>query len=168
MRPRYFAILLFLFGAGCAQKPSGPEIYKTWYQPYLEYQSFQSENEDLEKQLNKGLQLYLKKDYQGAFEVFSSILEIYSDHQITASFYTALCLMEMEVVSPEQKTIVESMFQDVIKQGRNPFVRQAAWYLALFYFKNSDDSAAIPILEVLAHDEGIYKEEAGKLLEKVK
>lgn len=162
-------ILIIIQWFGCMEeKPSDYQIYQEFYAPYSKYTSFESKETTLKKQLNQGLDSYLKSDFESAFNQFSLILEIYMEHQITASFYSALSLMEMKNSSPEQKEIVESLFIDIIKHNRNPFTRQAEWYLALFYFKNFDGDKARPFLENLANSEGEFQSESQAILAKVK
>ena len=152
------------------QSPSLPdaEIYEKYYQPYTTYETFKSKDANLEKQLNQGLELYLAEKYPESFDVFSMILESNFQKQITASFYSGLCLLEMQGTSPELREIVESLFLDIIRQGRNPFVRQAQWYLGLFYLKNLDGEKSIPVLKLLTEKEGEFYEEAKEILPLIK
>lgn len=168
MKNTSWIALLFLL-LGCQEnKPTDDQIFNEYYTPYLEYTSFKSKEATLEKQLNEGLTYYLAQNYEAAFDRFSIILEAYIENQITATFYAALCLIEMEVSSPEQKEIVESLLIDTINQNRNPFIREAEWYLSLFYFKNFDGEKALPLLENLAKTKGTFQVESQAILAKVK
>lgn len=148
--------------------PSDFEIFKEFYQPYTEFKTFKTASPDLEKKLNEGLKLYLSKEYNDAFDVFSGILGSPFEKEITASFYSGLCLMNSDFSSPELKETVESLFIDLIKHNRNPFTRQANWYLSLFYFKNNDGEKALPLLEFLAESEGPFQTESKTILAKVR
>lgn len=164
-----FALVLLLFGLGglgCGDQAqlSSQKLYDKYYQPYDQFSSFKSKDSLLENQLNSALGDYLTKNYHAAFEKFSYILAQESENQITATYYTALTLLEMPHSSPDRNILIQNLFNDLIKQDRNPFREGAIWYLALHHLKIGQTQEAVSNLEKLQSPEGRYFANAKTLL----
>lgn len=162
-------LLFFSFGLliACQNKPthSSQELYNQYYQPFEEFSSFKSKDTLLENQLNKALESYLEKNYHGAFEQFSFILSQGNENQITATFYTALSLLEMKHSTPDQNILLQNLLTDLFEQGRNPFAEDAKWYLALHHLKIGQRKDAITSFERLVSLKGKYEVKAKEILE---
>ncbi len=162
----FFGICLFL---GCQDQKqiTSQAIFVEYYAPYKEYTSFKSRDSLLENQLNEALQNYLNHNYQKAFEQFSGILAQNNENQITATFYTALSLIEMPNSTPDQNILIENLFADLHQRGHNPFQEDALWYRSLHQLKVGKKREAIIGFEKLKTMSGKYFEQVNDILEKI-
>jgi hypothetical protein len=57
---------------------------------------------------------------------------------------------------------------DVISDNNNLFIETAKWYLALCYVKTDEREKAIQHLEAIKSEGGIYKNDAKKIIRKLR
>ncbi len=62
----------------------------------------------------------------------------------------------------------EQSFGNVIDDNNNLYIDQAEWYLALCYLNTNEMIKAKQLFEAIKRDEGIYKNDARKILRKMK
>ncbi|MEI8225392.1 MAG: hypothetical protein WCG82_05640 [Bacteroidota bacterium] len=59
-------------------------------------------------------------------------------------------------------------FQILINNNNNLYIDQAQWYLALCYVKTDEREKAIQQLEIIKKEGGIYRNDAKKIIRKLK
>lgn len=110
----------------------------------------------------EALMKFQKKDYEVASNMFEEIL-INNPDNIALRFYNGISLIETEKYDEAIKS-----FNIILEDNDNLYVEHAEWYLALCYLKKEQvEDARIQLLRIANEEDGFYKEDAKKILEKL-
>jgi len=135
------------------------QYYKA-YEPPTSQRSGQSEiNSDF---LNMALDLYNTHDYKTAAIFFNKVLES-NPGDMQSELLNGVANFENKKY-PEAK----QSFVNVINNEKNLFIETAKWYLSLCYVNTDEKEKAIQQLKVIEKEGGIYRNEAKRLIRKLK
>ncbi|HPE85721.1 MAG: hypothetical protein PHU97_09880 [Bacteroidales bacterium] len=110
----------------------------------------------------EALMKFQKKEFEAASQMFEQILVKESDN-IALRFYSGISYIETE----KYDKAIEA-FNYIIENNDNLYVEHAEWYLALCYLKQEKTSEArIQLLRIANEEDGFYKADAEKILEKL-
>jgi hypothetical protein len=152
-----FALILVVGGLWyiLSNKPYSTEkLVSKYYKPahpLLQVRSAEIKNDDA---LVTAFKYYKDNDFTNALTYFNSL-----EHQITAKFYSGVCLIELE----KYNQAIES-FITVINDNDNLFVEQANWYLGLIYLMDNQKNRAIEQFEKISKDNNYYSAQAKEIL----
>lgn len=146
------------------QKTGKKELLQTYYQVYpsINNQRSSTDRSDLNKELNKALNLYDESRYRAASKYFSLVLER-SPSNALSQFYLAICYIENEKYSAAE----EYLHDLILKQG-HLFWEQSHWYLAMVYLKQDRKVNLEDMLERIIQENMTYKDDAKKLLRSIR
>jgi tetratricopeptide (TPR) repeat protein len=132
--------------------------YKT-YEPATGQRSLQSEtNADF----TLALEFYNTHDYAKAAVLFNKVVEN-NPKDMQSTLLSGISNFENNKY-PEAKR----SFGNVISDNDNLYIDQAEWYLALCYVKTNDREKAIQQFEMIRREGGFYRNDAKKILRKLK
>lgn len=157
------ALLLIVFRVAFPpQDPVEPkQLYTEYYRPYDGSNEIRSDEKVPTSMLDAAFDPYLEGDYVVAGTAFQAILDSFPDNA-RAHFYRGIC--HLESGAPDQATV---SFRRVIADGKNLFLTQAHWYLALTCLRQTDRPCAQAELKTLQEGTGLYKDLAEEILEKL-
>jgi len=150
-------IILRPFGAS---DPS--RLYEKYYEPLnVAGDVYRSEEPSTEKSmLASGLLLYQARDYAGAEETLTEVVEA-SPRNALASLYLGLSKME------------NSKFDEAVALFRNnlyeldQYIPETQWYLSLCYLKTEKPAEAVKELELLVDRGGYFGNQAVEVLRRL-
>lgn len=153
------AVLLFFF-----LNREKPDLYsplaKISPAPYLPTE-LRGEDVNAEEIFNKGMSLYLNKDFNAAVPLLErAVIESPENPQFNFYYGVTLLLNQMYEKSIEKLTdasVLESAYGD-----------EANWYAAQAYLKMNQPEQAIKLLQKLAQPPGLLGEKAANLLQEIK
>jgi tetratricopeptide (TPR) repeat protein len=131
---------------------------KVYESPTVQRSAIAETNNDF----SLALEFYNTHDYQKAAILFSKILEK-NPKDMQSELLNGVANFEDEKY-PEAKL----SFDKIIYDDNNLFIETAKWYLALCYVKTDEKSKAIRQLEIITKEGGIYKNNAKKIIRKLK
>lgn len=152
-----FALILVVGGLWyiLSNKPYSTEkLVSKYYKPahpLLQVRSAEIKSDDA---LATAFKFYKENDFTNALKYFSEL-----DNQITAKFYSGVCLIELE----KYNQAVES-FISIINDNDNLYVEQANWYLGLIYLMDNQRSKAIEQFVKISKEESFYSSQATEIL----
>ncbi len=144
--------------------PSGdPEkLYAAFYNPMVTLSPVtRGLSSDLAVQYNEAIELYNKGNYALAASMFQDVMVEDAFFMAPAFFYG---ITQMELGNYSQSV---SSLSFVVGQAQE-YMKEAQWYLGLSYLKIGDTAKAIPYFKALSESEGFYRDQAGKLLRRLK
>lgn len=110
----------------------------------------------------EALMKFQKKEFEVASGMFEEIL-INNPDNIALRFYNGISYIETEKYDEAIKS-----FNIILKDKDNLYVEHAEWYVALCYLKKEQvEDARIQLLRIANEEDGFYKEDAKKILEKL-
>ncbi len=141
---------------------SNEEIIERYYRAYEPPAAQRSVKTETNEVFSLALDYYNTHDYKNAAHYFSKVLEM-DPQNMHSSFLKGVANFE-EKKYPEAK----QSFANVINDNNNLFIENAKWYLALCYIKTDERDKALRQLEIIRTEGGLYKDEARKIIRKLK
>ena len=108
------------------------------------------------------LEYYNTHDYENAAILFNKVLQS-NPRDMQSVLLNGVSNFEGKKY-PEAK----QSFSKIINDNNNLFVETANWYLALCYVKTDDREKAVQQLDLIKKEGGIYRDDAKKILRKLK
>lgn len=141
---------------------SSEEIMNRYYKAYEPPTSQRSANSGTDADFTLALQCYNTHDYNKAAILFSKVLESRPNDMQTVLLKGVSNFEEKKY--PEAK----QSFGKVIDDKNNLYIDQAEWYLALCYINTNERDKAVRLLTIISKEDGIYKNDAKKIIRKLK
>jgi tetratricopeptide (TPR) repeat protein len=155
---------LILLGGGyfiTTLKQSNEALYRrnfTAYQPPSVARSAETRYTDFQRAMD----LYKKSNFAAAASCLKNYLKSNPEESEAMMVYG---ISEMQVNNfPEAKT----SFRSLLGNADNLYIDVAQWYLALCYVKTNEKNEAVRQLEAIIPSNSIYREDARKLLKKLR
>jgi tetratricopeptide (TPR) repeat protein len=164
---KYAAVLAILVAIGAIAVFSGKnlssdEIFNKYYTEYAPPTAHRTGTSVTNADFTLALEFYNTHDYEKAASLFSKVLKT-NPRDMQSVLLKGISNFEFQQY-PEAK----QSFVDVISDNNNLFIETAKWYLALCYIKTNEREKAIQHLEAIKNEDGIYKNEAWKIIKKLK
>jgi tetratricopeptide (TPR) repeat protein len=137
------------------------QLIEKFYEPNVASVTFRG-NDSNENLLAHAMELYNKKEYKQAIQIFESILRE-DKSKIGLNLYSGISYMEIKEYEQANER-----FQRIIDNKPNPFVESATWYLGMCYIMTENQDKAIEQFEILAKGDGFYKKNAKKILRRMR
>ena len=152
-------VSFFLFRPGPPVPPE--ELFAIYYEPYNASLELRTDTIIPRDLLEPAFAKYEKSEYDSAQQAFDEILVRYPSHP-RATFYLGMCQLELENLADAEKS-----FQFVLDHGKNLYLYQAAWYLALVCLKQEDKTCVRENLAPLTKQSNTYREGAENILQEL-
>jgi len=110
----------------------------------------------------KGIDYYAVSDYMNAARYFGKVLKADPGNMV-ATMYNGTSNYELS-----NYPVSEEMFHKVIINNDNLFIEDAQWYLALCYFRTSEDKKAIELLKEIKSSRSLHRKDAAAILRALK
>jgi tetratricopeptide (TPR) repeat protein len=133
-----------------------------YYKAYEPPTSQRSAKSGADADFTLALEFYNTHDYNKAAELFSKVLESKPNDMQTVLLKGVSNFEEKKY--PEAK----QSFGKVIDDKNNLYIDQAEWYLALCYINTNERDKAERLLTIISKEDGIYKNDAKKIIRKLK
>jgi len=144
------------------KKASDNKIVSQFYKPYDVTLVNRSANEDLSETIREALYKYESQEYIEAIALFEQILDK-NPQMIASHLYTGISFLEIE-----EYNNAGISFNKVISQNDNLYIEQAEWYLGMVYLFTNEKEKARKQFRKIKNGEGYYRDEATKILRKLK
>jgi tetratricopeptide (TPR) repeat protein len=134
------------------------QYYKTYEPPTALRSGLAAVNNDF----TLALQFYNTRNYEKAAVLFNKVL-MSNPRDMQSELLNGVANFE-DKKYPDAK----ESFVTVINDNNNLFIETAKWYLALCYVKTDEKDKAIRQLELIRDEGGIYRNDAKKIIRKLK
>lgn len=134
------------------------QYYRTYQAPTTQRSGFTATNDDF----SLAMEFYDTHDYKNAAILFNKVLESNPGDMQT------LLLNGVSNFEENKYPEAEKSFIRVIDDNSNLFIETAKWYLALCYVKTNEKEKAIQQLEIINNEGSLYRNEAKKIIRKLK
>ena len=141
---------------------SSEEIMNRYYKAYEPPTTQRSGQSVTNADFTLALEFYNTHDYEKAAIFFNKVLES-NPRDMQSVLLNGVANFE-DKKYPDAK----QSFVNVINDNNNLFIETAKWYLALCYVKTDEREKAIQQLEIIKKDGGIYRNDAKKIIRKLK
>jgi tetratricopeptide (TPR) repeat protein len=138
------------------------EIIDRYYKAYEPPTTFRSGAVAINNDFTLALQFYNTRDYEKAAALFNKVLKS-NPMDMQSALLNGVSNFE-DKKYPDAK----ESFVTVINDNNNLFIESAKWYLALCYVQTNEKDKAVKQLEMIKNDGGIYKNDAKKIIRKMK
>jgi tetratricopeptide (TPR) repeat protein len=138
------------------------QIIDRYYKAYEPPTTLRSGIVAINNDFTLALKFYNTRDYEKAAALFNKVL-ISNPRDMQSALLNGVSNFE-DKKYPDAK----ESFVSVINDNNNLFIETAKWYLALCYVKTNEKDKAIKQLEMIRNDGGIYKNDAKKIIRKMK
>jgi tetratricopeptide (TPR) repeat protein len=164
---RYAAAVAVLVVAGGVTMFTGKNlstetIMKQYYRVYEPPTNQRSAVSAGDADFTMALEFYNTHDYKKAAILFNKVLESKPNDMQTVLLNGVSNFEEKKY--PEAK----KSFGKVIDDNNNLYIDQAQWYLALCYLNTNEKGKAKDLLKVIGKEDGIYKNDANKIIRGLK
>ncbi len=152
-----FALVLVVGGLWyiLSNKPQSTEqLVNKYYKPAHPILQIRSVEASKENAMDQAFKFYRENNFNSALTYFKTL-----ENQITAKFYSGVCLIELQQYSQA----IES-FVFVINDNDNLFVEQSEWYLGLIYLMDNQKYSAIKQFEKISSENSFYSAQANEIL----
>lgn len=152
-----FALVLVVGGLWyiLSNKPQSTEqLVNKYYKPAHPILQIRSVEANKENAMDQAFKFYRENNFNSALTYFKTL-----ENQITAKFYSGVCLIELQQYSQA----IES-FVFVINDNDNLFVEQSEWYLGLIYLMDNQKDSAIKQFEKISSENSFYSAQANEIL----
>ena len=141
---------------------SSDEIINHYYKVYEPPTAQRSGQPETNSDFTKALALYNIHDYREAAVLFSKVVE-HNPRDMQSELLNG-------VANFGDKKYVEAKqsYVKVINDNNNLFIETAKWYLALCYVQTKEREKAIQQLETIKKEDGIYSNDAKKIIRRYK
>lgn len=137
-------------------------IVTEFYKPYDVTLINRSANTSITPLMREALYKYENQEYKEAISLFRDILEL--NPEMTAShLYSGISYLEIEEYTHAKQSLTA-----VLEHNDNLYMEQADWYLGIVYLLNDERDKANLQFQKIREKDGFYKEEAAKILRKLK
>jgi tetratricopeptide (TPR) repeat protein len=164
LRLAYVVASVFLVGVVSVlylgREAAYEKLFTEYYQPYPNIAS-SVRGELTDDKLQGAMQQYDAGDFKAALKLLQEILAAEPDNA-TAQFYAGICYLK----SHEAPKALANL-QRVIAQHDERLTEPAEWHVALVHLQKNDLANAKATLNGIIAKNGIYKEQAMKLLEQL-
>lgn len=144
------------------KKVNDNRIVSQFYKPYDVTLVNRSAATEINSLMGEAMYLYDNMKYQEAIVLFEKILEVNPEY--TASFlYSGISYLELK-----EYTKAGMLFNKVIEHNDNLYLEQANWYLGMVYLITNDKEKARKQFKKIKKSDGIYSDEAARILRKLK
>jgi hypothetical protein len=164
---RYAAVIAVLVLIGTItmlphKNLSNEGIISKYYKVYEPPTSQRSAQSATDADFTLALEFYNTHDYDKAAIYFNKVLENKPNDMQT--------VLLKGVANFEEKKYPEAKqsFVNVIDNKDNLYVDQAQWYLALCYLQTNETEKAKKIFKIIGKDNGIYRNDANKIIKGLK
>jgi tetratricopeptide (TPR) repeat protein len=151
-----------LFSGKNGKNLSSEEIIDRYYKAYEPPTSQRSGQSEANADFTLALEFYNTHDYEKAAIFFSKVLE--SNPRDMQS----VLLNGVANFDDQKYPDAKQSFVNIINDNNNLFIETAKWYLALCYVKTDEREKAIQQLEIIKKEGGIYRNDAKKIIRKLK
>jgi tetratricopeptide (TPR) repeat protein len=147
---------------------SNKDLFKKYMMPYelvLTNRSDANVSVDLATEqvlMEQAKKFYDVEDYEQAIHYFEKVLDLNST-KMDASLYSGISYMETK-----QYEKAGASFSKVIEHHDNNFLEKAEWYLGLCFLATNETERARRQFAQIASGNGYYKDDAFKVLRKMK
>ncbi|MCX6320762.1 MAG: tetratricopeptide repeat protein [Bacteroidia bacterium] len=141
---------------------SSDEIMNRYYKVYEPPTGQRSVQSGTNADFTLALKFYNTHDYEKAAILFNKVVES-NPKDMQSTLLNGIVNFENNKY-PEAKR----SFGNVINDNNNLYIDQAQWYLALCYVKTDEREKAIQQLEIIKKEGGIYRNDAKKIIRKLK
>lgn len=132
--------------------------YKTYEPPTTQRSVLTTSNNDF----TMALEFYNTHNYEKAAILFNKVLKSDPKDMQSTLLYGVANFEDKKYPDAKQS------FVNVINDNNNLFIESAKWYLALCYVKTDDKKKAVQQLEMIKSEGGIYKNDAKKIIRRLK
>jgi tetratricopeptide (TPR) repeat protein len=132
--------------------------YKTYEPPSTQRSALTISNSDF----TMALDLYNTHNYEKAAILFNKVLKTNPKDMQSTLLYGVANFEDKKYPDAKQS------FVNVINDNNNLFIESAKWYLALCYVKTNDKEKAVQQLKMIKSEGGIYKNDAKKIIRRLK
>ena len=141
---------------------SSEKIMKQYYKVYEPPTNQRSAQAGGDTDFSLAIEFYNTHDYEKAAVLFSKVLEKKPNDMQTVLLKGVANLEEKKY--PEAK----QSFGKVIDDKNNLYIDHAQWYLALCYLNTDETAKAKELFKIIAKENGIYKDDAKKIIRGLK
>jgi tetratricopeptide (TPR) repeat protein len=141
---------------------STEKIMKRYYKAYEPPTSQRSAQSGTDADFTLALEFYNTHDYEKAAILFNKVLDNKPNDMQTVLLKGVSNFEEKKY--PEAK----QSFGKVIDDKNNLYIDQAQWYLALCYLNTNETDKAKLLLKLIGKEDGIYKNDAKKIIRGLK
>jgi len=141
---------------------SSEEIMNRYYKAYEPPTSQRSGQSETNADFTLALEFYNTHDYEKAAIFFNKVLES-NPRDMQSVLLNGVANFE-DKKYPDAK----QSFVNVINDNNNLFIETAKWYLAMCYVKTDEREKAFQLLEIIKKEGGIYRNDAKKIIRKLK
>jgi tetratricopeptide (TPR) repeat protein len=164
---RYAAVIAALVLIGSlvifpGKSLSNDEIMNQFYKTYEPALNQRSANSNADADFTLALEYYNTHDYNNAAKLFSKVIEK-KPNDMQSVLLNGVSNFE-DKKYPEAK----QSFGKVIDNKNNLYIDQAQWYLALCYINTNEKDKAQRLLTIISKEDGVYKNDAKKIIRKLK
>lgn len=165
--PKYAAVIAGLVLIGSitmfpGKNLSSEEIINRYYKAYEPPTTQRSGQSGTNADFTLALEYYNTHDYQNAAILFNKMVES-NPKDMQSTLLNGITNFEKNKYSEAKRS-----FGNVINDNNNLYIDQAQWYLALCYVKTDEREKAIQQLEIIKKEGGIYRNDAKKIIRKLK
>lgn len=140
---------------------SSQKLFEQHYQVANISNTLRSSETSDNNALNNAIAHYKNSEYQHAADIFDPIINK-EPNSFGLLFYAGIAHMETGDI---QKA--KNYFQQIIINGKNPFVQKAHWYIAMCYLSLDDRDQAMHYLRYLVEEETDYSKKAKSVLRRL-
>ncbi len=155
-------VLLGSTGLLTMKSMTNEEIIDRFYQPYEGVSPSRSQQAFVNQDYSRALDYYNIGDFRNAALFFGKVLSNDPRYMESTMYYGVAKYEENNYPEAVQK------FKTVVDDGKNLYMEDAQWYLALCYIQTDDKNLAINQLSLIKNSESIYSKTARKILRKLK
>lgn len=137
------------------------KIFNKYYETYKPL-NVRSGFSEIDKMYRNALTAYQKEDYEKALTLFEEVLEL-DQSRMEANLMTGVSNMELDEYEE-----ANSSFRKVINHNDNLFIEHAEWYIGFCYIKTDNTDKAIMQFARIASGNSLNKDEAKRILRKIK
>jgi tetratricopeptide (TPR) repeat protein len=143
----------YLFRVAFNTTDSSQKLFNEYFAPEYDLMTVRSITSSTTV-LNTGMNHFANRDYAEAIESFNQMPD-----NMLGRLYAGFSFMHLE-----QYDDAEKKFKEIIDDGNNMFIDQAAWHLGLCYLATDETEQAKTILTDIANSNTFYESKALELL----
>ncbi len=144
------------------KKLGSEEIMNRYYRAYEPATNQRSFKVTVNDNFNQALEFYRIHDFSNAAIYFRKVVQSEPKNMYSTLLYGISSFEDKKY--PEAKI----SFGKVIDNNNNLYIDQAQWYLALCYINTDEKEKALQMLEKIKQESSIYKNDAIKIIRKLK
>lgn len=141
---------------------SSDEIIDHYYKAYEPPTTQRSALTNTNNDFTLALEFYNTHNYEKAAILFNKVLKTNPKDMQSTLLYGVANFENKKYPDAKQS------FVNVIKDNNNLFIETAKWYLALCYVKTDEKEKAVKQLEIIKNEDGFYKNDAKKIIKRLK